>query len=252
MFATAKIVDSITRPDNLLLIVLTLGFLHMLVRSVRPGRLLIGVAVISGWILAVTPVPGLMLRALEARIPAPPSLPAEPEGLILLGGMILPDRSESLDQPVFGTSASRMTGFLPVVETYPNAASLFSGAQDAAFVERYLLSVGVAPERLMIENKARTTHENALYSHALASPETERDWLLITSAYHMPRALAAFRKVGWDVTPVPVGRKTPSGAIGWRFDLIDGLKDARAATHEYVGLVWYWWRGDIDELWPTP
>jgi len=116
------------------------------------------------------------------------------------------------------------------------------------FVERHGLA-----ERVLFEDRARNTYENALYSKRLASPAPGERWLLVTSAAHMPRSVGVFRQVGWPVVPYPVDYETegefrilirPDAALRWNeFD---------RAVKEWVGLLAYWLSGRSSAPFPAP
>ena len=118
--------------------------------------------------------------------------------------------------------------------------------------------MGVAPDRLILESDARDTYENAVYLKAelgkldLLGPG--KRWVLITSAYHMPRAMASFRQAGFDVEPWPVDYRTRGRADLTRpFDKVsEGLRRVDVATREWVGLFAYWLAGRSDSLFPAP
>jgi uncharacterized SAM-binding protein YcdF (DUF218 family) len=106
----------------------------------------------------------------------------------------------------------------------------------------------------VLESSSRTTDENARFTRKLVSPKPGERWLLVTSAYHMPRSVGVFRKAGFDVEPYPVDWRTR----GWidtsmPFDrLSGGLACADTAVHEWVGLLAYWMAGRSDALFPGP
>ena len=91
-------------------------------------------------------------------------------------------------------------------------------------------------------------------SKALAAPKPGERWLLVTSAHHMPRAIACFRNAGFPVEAYPVDWRT-SGAgdlTGPFRALAPGLARTDAAAHEWLGLLGYWATGRILELLPGP
>ena len=112
-----------------------------------------------------------------------------------------------------------------------------------------LTDMGVAPDRLILEAGARDTYENAVYLKAelgkLGLLGPGKRWVLITSAYHMPRAMAAFRQAGLEVEPWPVDYRTRGRADLTRpFDKVsEGLRRVDVATREWVGLFAYWLAG---------
>jgi len=78
-------------------------------------------------------------------------------------------------------------------------------------------------------------------------------WLLVTSAFHMPRAVGCFRKVGWAVVPVPVDY-APRGVAepAFQFNFAYGVGSLGNALHEYLGLLFYWLTDKTDALFPAP
>jgi len=117
--------------------------------------------------------------------------------------------------------------------------------------EDIFLDAGLAPERLILEPASRTTAENASASLAVRPDEREGEWLLVTSGFHMPRAIETFCAAGWtDLTAWPTDfRSDPApGGITWGF--LDRLSKLDLAMKEYVGLLAYRLTGRSKELSP--
>ena len=137
------------------------------------------------------------------------------------------------------------------------AFSITSDA-EATGAASMLTDMGVAPDRLILEAGARDTYENAVYLKAeldrLGLLGPGKRWVLITSAYHMPRAIASFRQAGFDVEPWPVDYRTRGRADLTRpFDKVsEGLRRVDVATREWVGLLAYWLAGRSNALLPAP
>ena len=107
---------------------------------------------------------------------------------------------------------------------YPNARVVFSGgsanlisndAREADFAGAIFESLGIDKSRLIMERRSRNTQENAEFSKALVAPKDGERWLLVTSAFHMPRSVGLFRKAGFAVEPYPVDWR-----VGGRGDLL--------------------------------
>ncbi|WP_292637130.1 YdcF family protein, partial [Mesorhizobium sp.] len=133
--------------------------------------------------------------------------------------------------------------------------SLFlDGEGDAATAPRLLTALGVTADRLILENKSRNTYENAVFTRELATPKAGETWLLVTSAFHMPRAKALFDKAGFATVPWPVDYRT-SGREGiglFRDNPADSLQATTMAIREWIGLIAYWLSGRIDQPFPGP
>jgi uncharacterized SAM-binding protein YcdF (DUF218 family) len=116
----------------------------------------------------------------------------------------------------------------------------------------------VPQDRLILEAKSRDTYENAAFLKEQLTRAGELGsgtrWLLITSAYHMPRAMGAFRQAGFNVEPWPVDYRTRGKADLTRpFDKVsEGLRRVDVASREWAGLLAYWLRGRSDALFPAP
>jgi len=126
-----------------------------------------------------------------------------------------------------------------------------TGAEAVGVIFRDL---GISADRFVPESASRNTWENAVYTKALVQPQPGQLWLLMTSAHHMPRAMGAFRKVGFAVEPWPVDYRTADKYDWYRtFEApSEGLRRLDLAVHEWIGLVTYWIMGRSDELFSEP
>jgi len=111
---------------------------------------------------------------------------------------------------------------------------LFDDAEAGSSVRQYHIGAGAAPERILIQNASRNTYENAVFTRDLLKPRPEDRWLLVTSAYHMPRAIGIFPHVGFAVIPFSVDFRTRDVSDVWRpFGSIGaGLERADLAAKE--------------------
>jgi uncharacterized SAM-binding protein YcdF (DUF218 family) len=132
-------------------------------------------------------------------------------------------------------------GFIPV------------GLPESRATLGFVIEQGIAPERVIMEERSRSTHENAVYAKELIRPAPGATWILITSAYHMPRAVASFEAVDWPMIPYPVDyRIDPQTGLRANFSLLDGLSASSLAGHEWVGLLGYRLMGWTRQLFPAP
>ena len=116
-----------------------------------------------------------------------------------------------------------------------------------------LPTVGVDPARITFEEDSNDTCGNAANTHALLQPTPGEAWVVVTSAMHMPRTIACFRAVGWDVIPQPADYQVVLGA--WNsgsFRMSQNLALLDMALHEWVGLLYYRLTGRTQELFPSP
>ncbi len=93
-----------------------------------------------------------------------------------------------------------------------------------------------------------------MFANELAAPKPGERWLLVTSGYHMPRAIGVFRRAGFEVEPFPVDWRTRGSVDALRpfMSVGDGLRRTDTAVREWVGLFVYWLTGRSSELFPAP
>jgi uncharacterized SAM-binding protein YcdF (DUF218 family) len=258
LFVVSKVLQVIFDPGNLLLIVLAIGVWRLITTRRRKGMALIVLVLVAGTAAAIEPLAALPLRPLEGRFPELRTLPDKVDGIILLGGAVDPERTAEYGQVALNRAAARVTETLRLAQRYPTARIVLSGGSgrllhepttEAAATARLLTALGVAPSRLLIEDRSRTTHENAVFSKQIADPQPGQVWILVTSADHMPRAVGCFRRIGWSVVPDPVAFEATRRL---HISLAVGLWDVDEAVHEWLGLVAYRIAGWTDALLPGP
>jgi uncharacterized SAM-binding protein YcdF (DUF218 family) len=214
-------------------------------------------------ICGLSPLGKVLLYPLEQRFPQWDAARGAPDGIIVLGASIEPDLSVAHGTPVVRGAPDRIIAAAALARRYPNARVVFSGgsanlisndAREADFAGRIFESLGVDKSRLVMERRSRNTQENAEFSKALVAPKDGERWVLVTSAFHMPRSVGLFRKAGFPVEPYPVDWR-----VGGRDDLmtpsnvaIEGLGRTDLAIREWMGLIAYRLTGRIDELLPGP
>jgi uncharacterized SAM-binding protein YcdF (DUF218 family) len=263
-FIASKVLGGWLQPSNLLLLALALGVVLLWTRWRRAGRWLATLATLAFLAVALVPVGGLLIAALERRFPPLGAYPDRVDGIVVLGGATTPRLTAHWRQPALNEGAERMTAFVALARRYPGAKLIFSGGSSSLTAEawreaddvRLLLDeIGFDPARVLFDREARNTVENAEFVHALAQPAAGERWLLITSAFHMPRAIGCFRAVGWgDITPYPVDFRTlGSGRVAVRFGTLGTrLRTLDEAVHEWAGLIAYRVMGRTSALFPAP
>src|SRR5262249_10545393 len=170
---------------------------------------------------AALDVPAILVATLEHRFARAEILDAERiTGIIALGG---------------GFERIREAGRL--ARRYPHFKVFVSGPR---LVDLKLLGRDIDPARIDVETHSRNTHENAVFTKAALRPKPGERWLLVTSAWHMPRAMGAFRQNSFPVEPWPV------------YDQGEGQPAYEIAEHEWLGLIGYRLLGRSSALFPAP
>jgi uncharacterized SAM-binding protein YcdF (DUF218 family) len=262
MYVLSKIAGFFVVPSNLILLVGIGGALLLRTRFARAGWRLTIASLVLLAIAGLSPLGNMLILPLEERFPAWDASGDAPDGLVVLGGAVTPDIAAARNDMALNEAAERMTATVELARRYPNARIIFSGGDggliyggnesDAAL--RLFARLGLAADRVAVEDRSRNTFENALFSKRIAEPKAGERWLLVTSAYHLPRAMGMFRRVGFPVEPYPVDWRTRGLEDAWRPfpTLAEGLRRTDTAVREWAGLVIYWLSGRSSELFPGP
>lgn len=261
-FVLSKTVGIILMPTNLLVLLGILGVLLLATRFASFGRKLLIASILLIAICGFSPLGNLLLYPLEHRFPPWDGVRGAPDGIVVLGGPIDADLSVAHDTPVISSAPDRIVAAAELARKYPNARIVFSGgsanlisndAKEADFAVEIFEALGIDRSRLILERRSRNTYENAVFSKALVVPKSSERWLLVTSAFHMPRAVGLFRKAGFVVEPYPVDWRVGTGAdVLSLSQAAGGLARTDTAIREWIGLLAYRLVGRTDALFPGP
>jgi len=263
-FLFSKTLGIMLLPANFLIGAGLIGAILLATRRAALGRRLLMISAVLLAIAGFSPLGKLLLYPLEQRFSPWDASRGAPDGIIVLGGGIDPDLSAVHGRAAFIRAADRIVAAAALARKYPNASILYSGgnanliaddsAKEADYAMSVLESLGIARERVTMERRSRNTQENAEFSKAIAKPSDGERWLLVTSAFHMPRSMGLFRKAGFAIEPYPVDWRVGGTANLPTFSpiAVDGLERTDTAVREWIGLAAYWITGRIDTLLPGP
>jgi len=259
-FLLSKILGFFALPSNVMLLMGLVGAPLLFTPRRRLGgglviASLLGLAV-AGW----SPLGNLLMAGLEDRFPPWDASRGAPDGIIVLGGAVSPDLSRLRGSVALNESAERITAIADLARRFPAARIVFSGGSgrllggevaEADVVLPLFESFGIARDRVLLEGRARNTAENARFAKELVQPKPDERWLLVTSAYHMPRAWGAFHRQGFAVEAYPVDWRAGPGDLARPFTALSaGLARTDAAVHEWLGLLAYRLTGQTAKLFP--
>jgi uncharacterized SAM-binding protein YcdF (DUF218 family) len=250
-FIASKLIGAFLRPDTWIVIALALIVLALLMQRRRLALWISSVTLAALFALAILPLGDLLLQPIERTYPAQPPL-ERVDGIIVLGGGEDARASAYWGQMQLEEGGDRYTAALALARQFPEAHVLFTGGRgalrdlagastsEADMAGQFFRDQGIAPERLLLEGQSRNTAENARLSLALASPAPGETWVLVTSAFHMPRAMRSFEAAGWPgLIPWPVDFRTSAFADGIGWHLTHNLKVLNTAIREQVGQMAY-------------
>jgi uncharacterized SAM-binding protein YcdF (DUF218 family) len=261
-FYLSKTLQFFADPGNVFLMALIAGAVLGVTRLRLLGRILTVTAMAGALLLTFVPIGAWMYGALEARFPPPASLPDAVDGIVVLGGVVDPILSAETGRPAINGAVERIIESAALAGRYPSARIVYTGGsgrlldqeqKEADYVSDLYIRLGVPAARLTLERDSRNTIENAKFVYGLVKPTPDQHWLLVTSAFHMPRSIGVFRQIGWEVTPYPVDFNIGSKSeIRPPMSFSSGLSTFNGALHEWLGLAGYWLAGNIDSAFPRP
>jgi uncharacterized SAM-binding protein YcdF (DUF218 family) len=262
-FVLSKVLGFFALPSNFLITIGLAGLILLCTRFTRLASWLIVTSIVLLAIAGLSPLGNALMVPLEQRFPPWNPSHGAPDGIVVLGGSLSPEISAARNAVALNEAAERITVAVELARRYPDARIVFSGGNaalireggiEAAFAVQEFEALGIPHERIIAEEQSRNTVENAVFSRLIAQPKPGERWLLVTSAYHMPRAMGVFRAAGFPVEAYPVDWRTrgPIDATEPFVSLGDGLRRTDTAVREWVGLVAYRLTGKTAELFPAP
>jgi uncharacterized SAM-binding protein YcdF (DUF218 family) len=262
-FVLAKVLWFLLQPSSLMLGAVIAGVALLRTKWQRTARALMWGGLAALLIGGLSPLGDLLIRPLEGRFPRAEIDGAAIAGIVVLGGAEDSRADDGVQIASLNEAAERYTEAVALARRLPQARVVFTGGsgmliatgpQEADVAGRLFEALGVARERLALESKSRDTYENATLTARLVDPKPGERWLLVTSAWHMPRAMGAFRQAGFKVEPWPVDYRAARGfgALRLQSSVPEGLRRIDFVVREYVGLVMYYATGRTGVLWPGP
>ena len=260
-FYISKIFWLVAQPLSLAFLLIAAGLLAGLLRWNRIRTLASAMAALVLFVTLFTTTGAVLLQTLEDRIPRA-ALPAGgPTCIITLGGGFESEVVTARGGFEMAPAGDRFVETLRLAQQFPNARILISGGDgslsgayegDAVIGARFFEAFGIPTTRLIREEDSRDTFENAGNTQALLKENGLSDCLLITSAFHMPRSVGLFRKLGLDVLPWPTDYRT-TGRASLGLDFTQPSTNSQLMTtalREWTGLLFYYLAGRTHAFFP--
>lgn len=263
-FPLSKVIFFVITPSNFLILIGVVGAVLLAATHLRrtaTGLVLVSLAGLA--IAGFTPLSAWITLPLEDRFPAFADDGGPIAGIIVLGGGVETGATMTRGQFLANDAGERQTAMADLARRYPGSRLVFSGGSgslageitsEAEMIGRFADSLGLPRTRLIQEDRSRNTRENAAFTADKIQPKAGERWLLVTSAWHMPRAMGCFRKAGFDVVAYPVDYRTGGPRDAARFNSFasNGLHLVDLVAKEWVGLAAYKLAGYTDDWFPGP
>lgn len=260
-FVLSKLSWMILSPGNLLVISFILGSVLVLFKAYSAAKWILIPTALAGTLVLAYPVGDWLIQPLEQRFEKPSSLPAQIDGIIVLGGGEDLKRSLSWNVAELGLGGDRYIAAKKLADIYPDAPVIFTGGSgsiqlqntgsEGEIASQVFYDMGLDLQRLTLESESRNTYEN--FRNIQPITRSGGQYLLVTSAFHMPRSVGIARQFNMDVIPYPVDYRSNSAQLRRvNLDLFDHLKALEPGWREWIGLTVYYHTGKTSEWLPAP
>ncbi len=247
VFIAKKIVANLLAPLPFCLLVLLSGiFLLWATRRRKAGKILVTLGALLMLLFGYGVAPSALLKPLERKYAPISSVEGlgDVKYIVVLGGGSGVDPALPLSTFLSKESLFRLSEGVRLYNLLPQSKLIFTGGgfpgivAVAEVMAETAREFGVAPGRIVVEPLARDTVEHPFYVEKIVNNER---FILVTSAVHMPRAMAMFEKKGLHPVPAPTDFRVKQGEAvtpGSFFPGADSLENTRCAIHEYLGILW--------------
>jgi len=249
MFSLKKILTPFLLPPGLFIIFLIgYGLFLIIFKKRKTGIINIAVGLLF-WLFCTVPISNFLMENLESKFPLPQIVKGDV--IVLLGAGIIdnvPDfsgygvpQNEMLARIVTAVRLQKKLN-IPIIVSGGKVDEKLSA--EAPIVKRFLIDLGIRDTQIILEERSRDTYQNAKYTKKICEDHNFNQPILITSAYHMERAVESFKKVGLNVKGYSANFYA-NGHGGYNFYHYlpepSSLLLSSSAIHEYLGILFYRW-----------
>ena len=249
-FVLSKCFWFVVEPGNFLVLLLVGGVaLHAKTRHSKLGLRIVWTAATLFALILVFPLGSWLVKPLEDRFPHR-AWPNHVDGILVLGGGAVPKILLERGMPLSLTGSARVLAAADAARRYPNAKLVFSGGSsqlignsgtEADVASVIFRQAGIDTNNVTFESRSANTWENIVFSQKMVSPKPSETWMLVTSAFHLPRAMGVAQKLGWKMIPWSSDYLTGTYFSGPSFpsSFSANLNELELAVHEWFGLAAY-------------
>jgi uncharacterized SAM-binding protein YcdF (DUF218 family) len=245
MFLIKKIITAWILPLGLFIILTAFCGAFLIKGGKRTGWVLVIMSLLL-YALSIAPSRDALLMPLETYHPFTADVTGDV--IVALGGGLredVPDingRGFPAEQALVRmVAAFRLWRRLNVPIIVSGGGTLEERQGESAVTKRILVDLGVPDEQILTDCVSRDTYENSYYTKRILDEDGFHSPILVTSAYHMRRAVVAFKKQGAEVIPFPCNFRGQSVEYDFLAFMpsAESLADVSVALKEYLGLVAY-------------
>ena len=257
-FYLSKILWLIVNPFNIFIFITLFTMFLYLINFRRLSLIIYLINFIFIALISFLPIGSYLTYIIEKEFHTNTKIPERVDGILILGGATNPLLFKEFDQISLNGSAERLVESVMIIRKFEKAKVIFSGGSGivnrsdighSQVAKLFYKKMGVDSNKIFFEDKSRNTHENIIYSKKIAKPKKNENWLLITSAFHMKRALLIAEKNNWKFIPYAVDFKNiKEFKLTPNLNLLSNLNSFQSGLHEWLGLVSYYLMGRTEKF----
>jgi len=257
-FYLSKFLWLIINPFNILIFLLLVTIFFLFLKKNKLMYFFLSLFLIVLVSFGIFPLGKFLIYKLEKNYHNEIILPDKVDGLLILGGATNPFLSDEYNQINLNDSVERLVESITLIKKYTEATIIFTGGSGsihnpkmdhARIAKQFFVQVGLDTDKMIFENKSRNTYENILYSKNIVKPKKNEKWIVITSAFHMNRAIFIGEKNDWALIPYAVDFFQPK-KFKYRpnLSLLNNFNQMQRGSHEWIGLMAYYLMGRTSRI----
>ena len=257
-FYLSKILWLIVNPFNIFIFITLFTMFLYFINFRRLSLIIYLINFIFIALISFLPIGSYLTYIIEKEFHTNTKIPERVDGILILGGATNPLLFKEFDQISLNGSAERLVESVMIIRKFEKAKVIFSGGSGivnrsdlghSQVAKLFYKKIGVDINKIFFEDKSRNTHENIIYSKKIAKPKKNENWLLITSAFHMKRALLIAEKNNWKLIPYAVDFKNIKDfKLTPNLNLLSNLNSFQSGLHEWLGLTSYYLMGRTEKF----
>lgn len=250
------------QPSNLIFVFLLVGLILIWRGRRKSGLWTVTTCMIIYALVMFGPLTGWLMVPLEKRFSVYTNDVTQTpySGIIILAGAERIRYSTRNNQVSLSGAAERLIEAAKLARLFPDLPIIYCGGgkiddmlTEGEIARKFFAEAGIDLNRIRFDDNSYNTHTNAIEAKKLIKKHETGKWLLVTSAFHMPRAVGAYRSAGLNIQPYPVDYRTELvTSLVHTPDAGRNLYELDFAVHEWFGLLAYYISGHNKELFPAP
>ena len=257
-FFLSKFLWIFFNPFSLILFIFFIGCIFLFFKKYKIANFLLFSNLFFLLFISIFPIGNYAIFILEKQYHNKTNYPQSVHGMLILSGATNPYLSREHNSIELNGSSERLTESVSLINKHKKAKIIFSGGSGylnnpsldhSEVAKKFFKKMNIDIGRVIFENKSRNTYENIIFSKQITEINKNHNWIIITSASHMKRAMLVSKKQNWNFYPYAVDFKQPKSISFYpSFNFFGNFQSFQHASHEWLGLVSYYLMGRIERI----